>query len=102
MTKGKMVDMLEKLECDELRILNKLVIEKIHEKSRDIALSFNVGDIVYFYDKQKQKHEGTIVKINKKYIKVEEKAKEKSPFVSTWDVFPTYLNRVNDGNKQQM
>lgn len=97
MTKGKMVDFIEKLNPDELRTLNKLVIQKIQETNRTIALSFKVGEKVYFNDRYGQKHEGQVKKINRKNITVY--VDKNVPYPVTWSVSPMFLNRVSDGNK---
>ena len=100
MTKGKMVDFIEKLNPDELRTLNKLVIQKIHETSREIALSFRKGDKVYFNDRRGKRHEGKVERVNRKNITVFEEASKTNPYPITWSVSPMFLNRVDDGNKQ--
>ena len=86
MTKGKMVDFIEKLNIDDLQTLNKLIIQKTHEINRQISLSFKVGQHVWFIDRYGKRHEGEIKRINKKNITIYEERSKTNPYPVTWSI----------------
>ena len=77
-----------------IEVLNGAIKEKQRSLQGEIAKSFSVGEYVKFYSKKEGVIEGTILKINVKTIKLEEKNGQ------VWNVSPNLLHRVISDSAQ--
>lgn len=79
-------NLFKKISADDYsRVVN--MFKKCHSKNQAEAVSiFNVGDYVYFFDRNGHKISGTITKINAKTIKVKSS-------MAVWSVSPSLLKK---------
>ena len=87
-----LINEMNKLNEDDLLILNKLIIERIKslrsQKSFLAKSSFNLGDYVSYHSKKKNKTiSGKIIKINKKTADIQDE------YMSIWRVDMGYLKK---------
>ena len=90
-TQNRIEDFIKTLKQDELRYINRLVVERIkllsQLKASQLMTGFNIGDTVSFVSKDGQSIKGMITKLNKKTVSIITTDNEK------WNVSPYYLQK---------
>ena len=99
MIRAEFGDYIEQAGVDELRMLNRLIIERLRflteEEARKGARAYLIGDAVEFEDRKGHWMQGRIVRINRKTVSVETEA-------GPWRVHPKFLRPNLDlGSRQR-
>lgn len=93
LTKNKIDDVIKSLNEQELRYLNRQVVERlklISQAHSTVAMSnFSIGDIVFFTANDGSKIEGKVFKLNKKTVSIKTAANEQ------WNVSPQLLQKTD-------
>ena len=85
---------LKKLSDDELRDLNRRIVEELdlrhRARQRKALLAFEVGDRVFFNDPEGRRHDGTVVRVNPKTLTI------RTDRMMTWRVAPTLVKKATE------
>lgn len=85
---------IEKLGMDDLRYLNKLIVERInflmHCKSKVKLMAYHPGNRVRFTSASGEEKKGTVIRVNQKTVSI---AVDGEP--GWWKVAPDFLTRIN-------
>lgn len=86
-------EVIEKLGLDDLRFLNKLIVERINTLVRIRRgmqlLQFAPGDRVRFPSNDRGETEGTVIRVNQKTVSVSTGETDR-----WWNIPPGYLTKI--------